>query len=116
VTIDLTDEERAALANMLTVEIEASKFPLSARIEMLKRIRATLRGEEPSAPVGGSPSVPIATMIRSAASILKSKGIDAKVKQARQRESGPHGPEIVNAPAEPHVGAVLVALPPHRRH
>jgi len=30
----------------LTVEIEASKFPLSPRIERLKRIRAKVRGEE----------------------------------------------------------------------
>jgi hypothetical protein len=42
-SIDLTDEERSALVNMLTVEIEASKYPLSPRIEMLKRIRAKLR-------------------------------------------------------------------------
>lgn len=46
--IDLTDEERQALINMLTVEIEQSKLPLSPRIEQLKRIRAKLRGEEPA--------------------------------------------------------------------
>ena len=40
VTVDLTDDERTALVNLLTVEIEASKFPLSPRIEQLKRIRA----------------------------------------------------------------------------
>jgi hypothetical protein len=33
VTVDLTAEERHLLVNMLTVEIEASKFPLSPRIE-----------------------------------------------------------------------------------
>ena len=38
--IDLTDEERTLLINMLTVEIEASKFPLSPRIDALKRFRA----------------------------------------------------------------------------
>jgi len=43
VAVELTDEERAALVNMLTVEIEASKYPLSPRIELLKRIRAKLR-------------------------------------------------------------------------
>jgi hypothetical protein len=48
--IDLTDDERKPLVNLLTVEIEASKFPLSPRMEMLKRIRAKLRGEEPAAP------------------------------------------------------------------
>jgi len=31
-SVDLADEERAALVNMLTVEIEASKYPLSPRI------------------------------------------------------------------------------------
>ena len=34
--VDLTDDERQALINLLTVEIEASKFPLSPRIEQLK--------------------------------------------------------------------------------
>lgn len=43
----LSDEERRALINLLTVEIEASKFPLSPRIHALKRIRAKLRGEGP---------------------------------------------------------------------
>jgi hypothetical protein len=36
----------AALVAMLTSEIEASRFPLSPRIVMLKRIRAKLRGEQ----------------------------------------------------------------------
>jgi hypothetical protein len=31
---------------MLTTEIEASRYPLSPRIVMLKRIRAKLRGDE----------------------------------------------------------------------
>jgi hypothetical protein len=43
---DLTAEERQVLVNLLTVEIEASKFPLSPRIHQLKAIRAKLRGEE----------------------------------------------------------------------
>jgi hypothetical protein len=43
--LDLTDDERQALINMLTVEIEASKFPLSPRIEQLKRIGDKLRSE-----------------------------------------------------------------------
>jgi hypothetical protein len=41
--IDLTDEERHALIGVLTTEIEASRYPLSPRIVMLKRIRARLR-------------------------------------------------------------------------
>ncbi len=49
-SVDLADDERTALINLLTVEIEASKFPLSPRIEQLKRIRAKLRGDEPPAP------------------------------------------------------------------
>ena len=52
--VDLTDEERAALVGMLTTEIEASRYPLSPRAEMLKRIRAKLRGEEPPAPAEAS--------------------------------------------------------------
>jgi len=46
-TVELADDERKLLVNLLTVEIEGSKFPLSPRIEVLKRIRAKLRGEEP---------------------------------------------------------------------
>jgi hypothetical protein len=48
-TDSLTDEERRALVNLLTVEIEESKFPLSPRIAQLKRIRAKLRNEAPPA-------------------------------------------------------------------
>jgi hypothetical protein len=33
---------------MLATEIEATRFPLSPRIVMLKRIRAKLRGKEPA--------------------------------------------------------------------
>ncbi len=39
--------QRQLLVSLITVEIEASKFPLSPRIEALKRVRAKLRGEEP---------------------------------------------------------------------
>ena len=45
--VDLTDEERQAVIGLVTTEIEASRYPLSPRIVMLKRIRAKLRGEEP---------------------------------------------------------------------
>jgi hypothetical protein len=47
VTVDLTDDERQALVNLLTVELDPHKFPLSPRIEALKGIRAKVRGEEP---------------------------------------------------------------------
>jgi hypothetical protein len=40
---DLTDEERRALLDLVHWEIENSRFPLSERIRMLKRIRAKLR-------------------------------------------------------------------------
>ena len=42
---DLTDDERKLLVNVLTVEIEASEFPLSPRIVALKGIRTKLKGE-----------------------------------------------------------------------
>jgi hypothetical protein len=50
VTVVLDEEERHTLVNLLTLEIEASRFPLSERTERLKRIRATLLDEhsEPS--------------------------------------------------------------------
>jgi hypothetical protein len=41
-------DRRAALVAMLATEIEATRFPLSPRIVMLKRIRAKLRGKEPA--------------------------------------------------------------------
>src|SRR5258708_39515055 len=43
----LSDDERKLLVNVLTVEIEGSKFPLSPRMVALKAIRAKLRGESP---------------------------------------------------------------------
>ena len=39
---DLTDDERRALIDLVHWEIENSRFPLSERILMLKRIRAKL--------------------------------------------------------------------------
>jgi hypothetical protein len=42
---ELTREERQLLINLLTVEIEASKYPLSPRLEQLKRIGAKLSGK-----------------------------------------------------------------------
>ena len=43
---DLTDNERQTLIDLLTDAIQESKYPLSPRIERLKRIRAKLRSEE----------------------------------------------------------------------
>jgi hypothetical protein len=40
---DLTDDERRALIDLVHWEIEHSRFPLSERIRMLKRIRLKLR-------------------------------------------------------------------------
>jgi hypothetical protein len=40
---DLTDDERRALIDLVHWEIETSRFPLSERIRMLKRIRIKLR-------------------------------------------------------------------------
>jgi hypothetical protein len=40
---DLTDDERRALLSLVHWEIEHSRFPLSERIRMLKRIRLKLR-------------------------------------------------------------------------
>jgi hypothetical protein len=54
VTVDLTPEECARLIILLTIEIEASKYPLSPRIGELKRIRAKLRGEAAPQPLARS--------------------------------------------------------------
>jgi len=40
---DLTDDELRALIDLVHWEIEHSRFPLSERIRMLKRIRLKLR-------------------------------------------------------------------------
>jgi hypothetical protein len=40
---ELTDNERRALLDLVHWEIENSRFPLSERIRMLKRIRLKLR-------------------------------------------------------------------------
>jgi hypothetical protein len=53
-TLDLTDEQTAALLKELDSLIAADRFPFSPRIQMLKAIRAKLRPEpirEPLPPV-----------------------------------------------------------------
>ena len=42
--LDLTDEETAALINLLTGVIEADQYPRSRRLETLRHIRAKLPG------------------------------------------------------------------------
>jgi hypothetical protein len=37
-TLDLTDEETAALARLLNDRIDADRYPLSSRVQMLKAI------------------------------------------------------------------------------
>jgi hypothetical protein len=46
---DLTDDEQRALLDLVHWEIENSRFPLSERIRMLKRIRLKLRRAEAKA-------------------------------------------------------------------
>jgi hypothetical protein len=42
--LDLTDEEAAALINLLTGIIEADQYPMSRRLKTLRQIRAKLPG------------------------------------------------------------------------
>jgi hypothetical protein len=44
-TFDLTEEETAALARLLTNIIDADRYPLSPRIQLLKGILAKIRPE-----------------------------------------------------------------------
>jgi hypothetical protein len=49
--LDLTDEESAALARLLTKAIDGDRFPLSPRIQTLKAIRAKIVPEPVRAPL-----------------------------------------------------------------
>jgi hypothetical protein len=42
-TLDLTDEETAALTRLLSTTIDADRFPLSPRVQVLRGILAKLR-------------------------------------------------------------------------
>jgi hypothetical protein len=42
--LDLDDEERAALVELLRVTIENDRYPMSARVRSLRSIRAKLEG------------------------------------------------------------------------
>jgi hypothetical protein len=50
-TLDLTDEETAALARLLTTTIDDDRYPLSPRIMMLKGILAKIRPEPAHQPL-----------------------------------------------------------------
>jgi hypothetical protein len=49
--LDLTDEEIAALARLLTNTIDADRYPLSPRIQTLKGLLAKIRPEPPREPL-----------------------------------------------------------------
>ena len=52
--LDLTDEEIAALARLLSDRIDADHYPLSPRVQMLKAILGKIRPEtvrEPLPPI-----------------------------------------------------------------
>jgi hypothetical protein len=44
-TLDLSDEETAALARLLTTTIDDDRYPLSPRVQTLKAILAKIRPE-----------------------------------------------------------------------
>ena len=50
-TLDLTDEETAALTRLLSGTIDSDRFPFSPRIQMLKGILGKIRPEPVREPV-----------------------------------------------------------------
>jgi hypothetical protein len=50
-TLDLTEDETAALARLLTNTTDADRYPLSPRIQLLKGILAKLRPEPKREPL-----------------------------------------------------------------
>ena len=54
--LDLTDDETAALARLLKSTIDADRYPLSPRIQMLKGILAKIRPEPKCEPLPASRS------------------------------------------------------------
>jgi hypothetical protein len=50
-TLDLTEEETAALARLLTTTIDADRYPLSPRIQLLKGMLAKIRPEPAREPL-----------------------------------------------------------------
>jgi hypothetical protein len=54
-TLDLTDEETAALARLLSDRIDADRCPLSSRVQMLKAILGKIRPEPAREPLPPPP-------------------------------------------------------------
>jgi hypothetical protein len=54
-TLDLTDEETAALARLLSDRIDADRYPLSSRVQMLKAILGKIRPEPAREPLPPPP-------------------------------------------------------------
>ena len=50
-TLDVTEDETAALARLLTNTIDADRYPLSPRIQLLKGILAKIRPESAREPL-----------------------------------------------------------------
>ena len=50
-TLDLTEDETAALARLLTNTIDADRYPLSPRIQLLTGILAKIRPEPTREPL-----------------------------------------------------------------
>jgi hypothetical protein len=50
-TLDLTEDETAALARLLTSTIDADRYPLSPRIQLLKDILGKIRPEPAREPL-----------------------------------------------------------------
>jgi hypothetical protein len=86
-TLDLTDEQTAALLKELDSLIAADRFPFSPRIQMLKAIRTKLRPEP------GARAVARAEAVRAAASYHSEK-------TATRVKSQP-GPPVMSAPPVP---------------
>lgn len=56
--LELDDDEKHALLNLLTSPIDADQFPVSPRVQVLRRIFAKFGriGPQPPAPVGRRPA------------------------------------------------------------
>jgi hypothetical protein len=54
-TLDLTDDEAAALLRELNTIIENDRYPLSPRIRTLRDIRGKLPGAPPAPPPASAP-------------------------------------------------------------
>ena len=88
-TLDLSDEEIAALLAELDRIIDGDRYPLSARIRMLKAIRAKIRPELSGSTVAARPSFRLADatdvpLIRTA-SVTKVNAGDARFISSRSR-------------------------------